>query len=323
MAAPDPKTQDALNESRILVLGVQVLLSFQYSSALETSFDSLPYSSQCLEVAALALLIVAFGLFVAPAPNHLLMWSDDDGPSLQRFVTLAVGIALTPFAAALAIDFYIVTARIGGPILATALGAAGFGCAMFFWYGLEAIHLQSKGHQRRSRARSQVMSRTKGKAPTTEEKIQHALTDTRVVLPGAQALLGFQLVGVLLGGFDALPASSKYVHLVSLAFVLLSTILLMMPAAYHRLVERGQPSEHFYRLTRNVVIWSMIPLGIGICGDFFIVCRKVSGSLNLSVSMTILLAVAFFVFWFGLSLLKSARGSFAYRARYRLGTEQR
>ena len=38
MAEPDFKTQDALNESRILVLGVQVLLSFQYSSFLESSF---------------------------------------------------------------------------------------------------------------------------------------------------------------------------------------------------------------------------------------------------------------------------------------------
>ena len=86
MADLDCRTQDALNESRILVLGVQVILSFQYSSFLESSFDRLPYSSRYIEVIALGLLIVAFGLFVAPAPNHLLIWSDEESPSLQKFV---------------------------------------------------------------------------------------------------------------------------------------------------------------------------------------------------------------------------------------------
>ena len=60
-----------------------------------------------------------------------------------------------------------------------------------------------------------------------------------LALHGAQALLGFQLVGVLLGGFEHLPASSQYIHVVSLGLVTLSTILLMTPAAYHRLVEQG------------------------------------------------------------------------------------
>ena len=85
MAEPEQKSQDALNESRILMLGVQVLLSFQYSCALEPAFDKLPYSSQILELFALAFLMIAFGLFVAPAPNHLLVWSDDDGPNAARW----------------------------------------------------------------------------------------------------------------------------------------------------------------------------------------------------------------------------------------------
>jgi hypothetical protein len=46
-------------------------------------------------------------LFVTPAPNHLLVTANDNGPRLQRFVTMAVGVGLTPFAGALAIDIYI------------------------------------------------------------------------------------------------------------------------------------------------------------------------------------------------------------------------
>ena len=149
------------------------------------------------------------------------------------------------------------------------------------------------------------MAKEKRTRPDLEQKIQHALTDARVVLPGAQALLGFQLVAVFLGGFEKLPASSQYIHIVSLTLITLSTIFLMMPAAYHRIVEMGQPSQHFYRLTSKAVLGSMIPLGAGICGDFFIVIRKVSGSLTVASATSVFLLAIFYVLWFGLRFLKS------------------
>jgi hypothetical protein len=135
-----------------------------------------------------------------------------------------------------------------------------------------------------------------------EEKIQHALTDARVVLPGAQALLGFRLVGVLLGGFESLPTSSQRIHIASLILVTLSTILLMMPD--HRLVEHGEPSEHFFRLIKNAVLCSMIPLAVGISGDFYIIAEKISQSSLFAKSTTSLLLATFFVLWFGFGLIR-------------------
>jgi hypothetical protein len=128
---------------------------------------------------------------------------------------------------------------------------------------------------------------------TTEQKIQHALTEARVVLPGAQALLGFQFVAVLLGGFATLPMSSRYVHVASLTLVTLSTILLMTPAAYHRIVERGEATEHFFRLASATVLWSLIPLGLGTCADFFILARQISGSLILASAATVAILICF------------------------------
>ena len=43
-------------------------------------------------------------------------------------------------------------------------------------------------------------------------KIEQMLTEARVILPGAQALLGFQLAVVLTQAFDRLPPSSKTLH---------------------------------------------------------------------------------------------------------------
>ena len=57
------------------------------------------------------------------------------------------------------------------------------------------------------------------------------LTEARVILPGAQALLGFQLVIVLTGAFEKLPDISRLMHGLALLCVALSVTLLMTPAA--------------------------------------------------------------------------------------------
>ena len=43
-------------------------------------------------------------------------------------------------------------------------------------------------------------------------RIEQMLTETRVILPGAQALLGFQLVIVLSGTFEKLPVDSRVIQ---------------------------------------------------------------------------------------------------------------
>jgi hypothetical protein len=58
---------------------------------------------------------------------------------------------------------------------------------------------------------------------------------------------------MLLEAFDKLPASSKYVHMLSLWLMGQSVILLMTPAAYHRIVDRGEDSERFHR-----VVWGSL-----------------------------------------------------------------
>jgi hypothetical protein len=79
-------------------------------------------------------------------------------------------------------------------------------------------------------------------------QIDQMLTEARVILPGSQALLGFQLAIVLTQAFDRLPSTVKVVHGAALLFVALSIVLLMAPAAYHRIVFKGEDSEEFLRI---------------------------------------------------------------------------
>jgi len=80
-----------------------------------------------------------------------------------------------------------------------------------------------------------------------DEEIRHVLTEIRMVLPGAQALVGFQLIVMLLQEFDKLPESLKQLHLLSLGLMTLAVILLMTPAAYHRIVLKGENTAEFHQ----------------------------------------------------------------------------
>src|SRR5690348_10531299 len=104
-----------------------------------------------------------------------------------------------------------------------------------------------------------------------------------MVLPGAQALLGFQFIIMLMEGFDKIPASSRYVHLASLSAIAISTIFLIMPAAYHRMVLLGEDNQEFTEFAGRMLLIAMFFLGLGVSGDFLVVCRKVTGSLNISL----------------------------------------
>jgi len=64
-------------------------------------------------------------------------------------------------------------------------------------------------------------------------KIEQMLAEARVLLPGGQALLGFQFVATLTKSFHVLPISYQYIHVVDLCAIALAVTLLMTPAALH------------------------------------------------------------------------------------------
>jgi hypothetical protein len=66
MAELKDKIKIALDESRMLVLGTQILLGFQFRSAFEPAFEQLPKSSQYLKMFGLMILLVAITLIMAP-----------------------------------------------------------------------------------------------------------------------------------------------------------------------------------------------------------------------------------------------------------------
>jgi hypothetical protein len=97
-----------------------------------------------------------------------------------------------------------------------------------------------------------------------------------VIIPGAQALFGFQFVTMLTTGFERLP-HAKLVHAVALGLIALNVILLMTPAALRRLSFGGEDSASFLRLGSAFVITAPLFLAGGIALEAYVVMQVDGG----------------------------------------------
>src|ERR687885_412952 len=101
MATPLPsRLKQGLNEARILVLGAQILLGFQFRAFLQPGFEGLPASAQYAKLGGLGLLLIALALVISPAPFHRLAERGEDTRRMNRIVSAVMNLALLPFALA-------------------------------------------------------------------------------------------------------------------------------------------------------------------------------------------------------------------------------
>src|SRR5215471_20529375 len=103
MAELKDKVQNVLDEARMLILGSQVLLGFEYRSVFEHGFESRPVSTRFIKLTALSLMLLVFGLLLAPGAYHQVAEMGEDTDKLHRYATKVMEIALLPFALALAL----------------------------------------------------------------------------------------------------------------------------------------------------------------------------------------------------------------------------
>jgi multisubunit Na+/H+ antiporter MnhG subunit len=301
MAELKDKIKLALDESRMLVLGAQILLGFQFRAVFEAAFDRLPRPSQLLKMGALVILLGAIALIMAPGSYHRIVRGGSDAEDVHQFATTVMDVALVPFLFAFAIDLYVTTGRFlgttGGVMMGAAVGVTG----LFFWYGFAFFSRPQE------KSRNGKNGKLRAHPTALKTKIDQALTEARVVLPGAQALLGFQLVTMFMDGFDKLPNSSKYVHLASMAVMALTMILLMTPAAYHRIAERGEDTPRLHRVASVLLLGAMFTLPLGICGDVYIVFYKVTSSVATSIGIAVAVLAFFYATWFGFTAYRRAQ----------------
>lgn len=145
---------------------------------------------------------------------------------------------------------------------------------------------------------------TSSKTPSND-RINKILQEIRIVLPGTQALLGFQFVAFFNAAFKTLPPHLQLYHLVNLLLVTCSTILLITPVGFQEIRERGRNTERFIRFTSRVITIAMFFLLIGMTGDVFVAGYLLQEQVPLVPALAAGLVGTFgFVMWFGLIMYK-------------------
>ena len=297
------KVKNALDEARILILGAQVLLGFQYRAFFEPLYEKLDSGERMLELGALfALLVTVAALFLPPA-RHRIVEHGRDTALFHRFTMMVMRVVLLPFAIGLSLDLAVAGNRIAGPWVGAASGALTFAAAFALWYG----HFFRRDRQEEEDPEDAVED------TPLEQRIVEVLTEARILLPGAQALLGFQLAMVLMEAFPRLPPEVQLVHLGSLGSIALATIVLIAPAAYHRIVERGRDTERFHSFASRMVLIALALLGPGFAGDLYVVLRR-AGYDRAALPAAIAAILIFYCGWFGaMAILRLRAGSSAVR----------
>jgi len=127
----------------------------------------------------------------------------------------------------------------------------------------------------------------------------HLLEECRMVLPGIQALFGFQLIAVFNQGFgEKLSHGQQLLHLVALMLTALAMGLVMTPAALHRQAEPQAVSERFVWLASNMVLAGMIPLALGVGLDAYVVASIITKSEGAAAGVGIALFAVLASLWF-------------------------
>ena len=109
------------------------------------------------------------------------------------------------------------------------------------------------------------------------DAVTHMMQEGRTLLPGVQALFGFQLIAVFNQRFDqALSPAEKDLHLLALGLVAVAGGLILTPAAYNRQTDPFDVSEGLLRVGSRLLSASLPCLGLAICLDFYLVAQVIT-----------------------------------------------
>lgn len=294
----------SLDELRMQMLGLQVLLGFQFQGLFRPGFSSLPATARRVDAIGLMLMVFALTLLVAIPCQHRLVERGESTPRLFSAAREAANVALVPIAAGLSCDVLVSTCSLLGLKLATFAAGGALFVALLGWYGLPYL-LRTN----RRPPRSPAMEKS---ATPLHEKIEQMLTEARVILPGTQALLGFQLVVMLSSAFKELPQTSQYAHLAALFTNVVSIVLLICPAAVHRMTFEGKDESRMHTIGSALVTLALTPLMLGISLDLYVALARLLDSTQIAVGSAVAALVLMSGFWYGVPLYLRRKAGFSH-----------
>src|SRR5829696_2229319 len=127
------------------------------------------------------------------------------------------------------------------------------------------------------------------------------LDESRMILPGIQALFGFQLIVVFNDAFtEKLSVFEQRLHLLAIALVVITTMIIMTQAVFHRQTGLKHVANEFIHIATRLLLISMFPLATSVCLEFYLISRVILNDVGLSLLFSLGLFALFLFLWIGL-----------------------
>jgi Family of unknown function (DUF6328) len=269
----DRKLKTALDESRLLILGAQVLFGFMFQAVFQDLFKEVPAISQALQCAGLGLMLLSVCFLIAPSLYHQIVFGGESRPGALAYASWFAGASLLPLTLGLGASVFVAFEHLFGRTAGAIFGGTFTAGSLLLLYGLGLA-------LRRPAGRKQLPDRA---ATPLKTKIE-------------------QFICTFTRSFKELPLSIQYLHAAGLCAVAFSVLLLMTPAALHRIAFHGEDDASFFKIGSALVVASSIPLASGIAGDVAVVFFKVTENMEAAAggaALIVLIGV-----WLGYPLLR-------------------
>jgi hypothetical protein len=306
----DDALKVSLDELRMQMLGAQVLLGFEFQGLFQDGFATISPACRSVAAVGLGLMVSAIGLMIAVPCQHRIVAGGEASVRIYLASKRYAKVALLPLAGGIGCNIFVAAEQPFGTMLSAVAGIGAFSAALFAWYFL-GIALR-----RLWAVRAQETPMKEQDAPL-HTKIEQMLTEARVILPGVQALLGFQFVVMLTKAFEQLPAAVRIAHLVGLLCLVLAIVLLIAPAAIHRITFGGNDDPRLHSTGSVLIAWALLPLACGLSCDLWVSLTKLFGPSGVAVAGAVAAFALLVGFWYVVPLVIRRRNR-GQGARYAL-----
>jgi len=135
------------------------------------------------------------------------------------------------------------------------------------------------------------------KQKNNDKEMRDMIEEARCILPGLQAVFGFQTIAVFNERFDDLEQYAQVCHVIGLVLLVIAMVMLMTPAVYYR-AQHGVPTATMVRVSRRHIRGALMPLGAGLSLDMLTVMSLATGMLALSIGVAVATMFLFVGLWY-------------------------
>jgi hypothetical protein len=139
-----------------------------------------------------------------------------------------------------------------------------------------------------------------------QTKTQNALDEGRTLILGAQILLGCLYRSAFEPVYAHFSSAAKYLVACALGLIIVSIVVLMAPAPYHRIVEQGRDSKEFNAFVLSIMKVGLIPFALSIGLSLYVFVHHVLGR-DWGIFLGSMATGSAIFFWYGLRLLHRER----------------